>query len=163
MVSVDGTDFRIYEPTPFSKQWYSFKFRAAGVRWEVGVSIFTGDIVWINGWFPCGAWPDIKIFRNDLLAKLLETNEMVEADRGYRGEPDAINVPDGDNAPVDEKDQVRGRHETVNKRFKQFNILHRVFRHEREQHAFVFPAVAVLTQLSIENESPLFQVEYTAN
>lgn len=61
-VTVDGTDCQIFEPRPFSKQWYSHKFKKAGVRYEVAVCIQTGWIVWINGPYPCGAWPDIKIF-----------------------------------------------------------------------------------------------------
>jgi hypothetical protein len=30
-VSVDGTDFRIHEPSPFSPRWYSHKFKGAGL------------------------------------------------------------------------------------------------------------------------------------
>jgi hypothetical protein len=75
---------QIYEPSPFSKDWYSHKFKAAGIRYEVAVCIQTGDIVWINGPFKCGKWPDVKIFRAELQQKLLP-GEMVEADNGYRG------------------------------------------------------------------------------
>jgi hypothetical protein len=73
-VTVDGTDLQIYEPTPFSKKWYSHKFRAAGLRYEVAVCIQTGDIVWFHGPFPCGEWPDLKIFR-DGLKKVLAPGE----------------------------------------------------------------------------------------
>jgi len=51
-VSVDGTDSRISEPSPFSATWYSHKFHGAGLRYEVGLSISTGQIVWVNGAFP---------------------------------------------------------------------------------------------------------------
>ena len=62
-MSVDGTDFRIQNPTQFWKGWYSFKFKGPGVRYEVALSIQSADIVWVNGPFPAGAWPDINIFR----------------------------------------------------------------------------------------------------
>ena len=52
-MSVDGTDGAIYEPTPISPSWFSHKFRAAGVRYEIGVSVEKGDIVWLHGPFPC--------------------------------------------------------------------------------------------------------------
>lgn len=53
LVSVDGTDFRIYERHPFWSGWFSHKFKGPGVRYEVAVCIKTGDVVWINGPFPC--------------------------------------------------------------------------------------------------------------
>lgn len=49
LVSVDGTDFRIQQPSVFSKIWYSHKFKGPGLRYEVAVSILTGDIVWLHG------------------------------------------------------------------------------------------------------------------
>ena len=65
-VANDGTDFRIYEPQPFSKKWFSNKFNGPGLQYEVAINIQTGDIVWINGPYKCGAWTDIKIFRHKL-------------------------------------------------------------------------------------------------
>jgi hypothetical protein len=159
LVSVDGTDFRVYDRKPFWHGWYSHKFKAAAVRYEVAVSIIGGDIVWLNGTFHGGTWPDIKIFRCGL-KDALEKGEKVEADRGYRGEGDHINLPDEFNASRKEKAKVRARHETANKRFKQWGCLNRTYRHHVSTHASVFRAVAVITQLAIENEEPLFGVEY---
>lgn len=48
-VSLDGTDFRIqepYHPDGIDPSYYSHKFKAAGLRYEVGLNIRTGDIVW---------------------------------------------------------------------------------------------------------------------
>ena len=53
-MTVDGTDVMIWEPTPFSKMWYSHKFHGAELRYEIGMCIQTGDIVWVNGPFKCG-------------------------------------------------------------------------------------------------------------
>ena len=122
LVSVDGTDFQIYQWKPFWRGWFSHKFKGPGVRYEVGLCIMTGHIVWIHGPFPCGKWPDLKIFRN-AMKQQLSPGEKVQADLGYRGEPDYIVLPTGVN---DIGQRVRARHETVNKRFKQWGILHRV-------------------------------------
>ena len=157
MVTVDGTDFRILEPTPFSPMWYSHKFKGPGIRYEVAVSIKGGDIVWINGPYACGSWPDISIFRERLIHMLLP-GEMVEADRGYRGEPTKIRTPVDAATPEETKMKSRARacQETANKRFKQFRILHNTFRHDITKHKHVFGSIVVITQLSIEHGEPLF-------
>jgi hypothetical protein len=41
-VIVDGTDFRINEPTDFSTKWFSHKFKGPGLRYEVAISIKGG-------------------------------------------------------------------------------------------------------------------------
>jgi len=151
LVSVDGTDFQIYKWGSFWTGWYSHKFKAPGLRYEVGLCIRTGDIVWIHGPFPCGRWPDLKIFRYGLM-HILSNGEKILADAGHRGEPGHIVTPMGQD--------VRGRHETVNKRFKQWNILHRVFRHNLQKHQSAFGALAVITQLALENGQPLYGVTY---
>lgn len=56
--------------------------------------------------------------------------------------------------------RVQNRHETVNKRFKQWAILEQPFRHDVINHRDVFSAVVVITQLAIENGEPLFDVHY---
>ena len=162
-MTVDGTDFRINEPTPFWPGWKSFKFNGPGVRYEVAVCIRSGDLVWINGPFPCGQWPDLKIFREALIYELRD-GENVEADKGYQGEPDYIKAPNSNiflNAiGKRQKALARTRHETINKRFKQFHCLSRTFRHRLSTHGAVFRAVAVMTQISIESGEPLFGVAY---
>ena len=62
-MTVDGTDFKINEPTPFDGMWYSHKFNHAALRYEVGVSIFSGLIVWVKGPYPAGRYPDVAIAR----------------------------------------------------------------------------------------------------
>jgi hypothetical protein len=160
-VTVDGTDCQIFEPTPFSKDWFSHKFKAAGLRYEVAVCIQTGDIVWIHGPFQCGKWPDIKIFRSKLIDHLAP-GEMVEADKGYRGERHKIRTADNYLSRTDRKakKKARARHETVNKRLKQWGCLKQIFRHDPRKHKLVFKAVAVCTQLCFEHGETPFQVSY---
>lgn len=44
-VLVDGIDFRILEPIPFSVLMHSFKFNGAAVRYNVVVLVIAG-ILW---------------------------------------------------------------------------------------------------------------------
>ena len=157
LVSIDGTDFRIYQWKPFWKGWYSHKFKGPGLRYEVRPNIMTGQIVWIHGPFPCGEWPDLNIFRVGL-KQMLTGGEKVIADLGYQGEPDHVVTPTGDISGM--ANRVRGRHEHVNKRFKQWNILHRVFRHQVERHQPAFFAIAVITEVALENGEPLYAIVY---
>lgn len=160
MVLVDGTDFEIYEPSPFNPGWYSHKFKGPGLRYEVALAISTGDIVHINGPFPCGNYPDITIFRQKL-KRMLADGEMVEADRGYRGEYYHVRTPVDYHTEAEKrsKEKIRARQETVNRRFKQFGALKQIFRHHIGVHRVVFESVVVLTQLSINNGDKLFQVD----
>ena len=81
LVTVDGTDFRIPEPSPLDTQWYSHKFKGPGLQYEIAVCIRTGKIVSYNGPFECGRWPDLNIFRNKV-KRMLPVGERVVADRG---------------------------------------------------------------------------------
>ena len=116
MMSVDGTDCPIEKK---GKRWYSHKFKKPGVRYEVGVAIKSGDIVWINRPYPCGEYPDLKIFQLALKFELDE-DERVEADAGYRGEPKVKAAgPHYTNKCYKKmKKKVASRHKTVNKTFE---------------------------------------------
>jgi hypothetical protein len=56
--------------------------------------------------------------------------------------------------------RARARHEMLNGRLKNWGILAQVVRHHISLHGGVFRACAVITQLTIENGEPLFEVEY---
>jgi len=60
------------------------------------------------------------------------------------------------------EERVRGHHETLNGRLKNWGILSQLFCHHITMHGDVFweCAVAVVTQLTVENSEPLFEVEY---
>ena len=161
LLTDDCVDFETREPYPFvketSKIWYSHKFKGPGLRYEIALCIKTGDIVWFNGPFPCGV-PDLKIFRLGLRLELAP-GEKVVADRGYRGDS-KICTPDGWKNPAHRKGMsaARARQETVNGRLKNWGCLSQVFRHDRNKHHLVTKAALVMTQLSISNGNPLFQV-----
>ena len=94
----------------------------------------------------------------------LEPNERVEADDGYVGEaPQHVKCPKSfTNKPETEamQQRVRNRQETVNNRFKFWGILRQVYRHDIPKHGYVFRAIAVITQISINNGEKLFQCGY---
>ena len=119
------------------------------------------NLVWIQGPYPAGAWPDIKIFTS-FLALFLKPGEPVEADDGYRGHADKVKCPKNDVNPVENlkmQGSVRARHKTLNGRLKNWGILSQVFGHNIRRHGDVFRAFAVITQLTIGNGEPIFEVE----
>ena len=159
-ITVDGTDFRIQEPSPFDPKWYSHKFRGPGLRYEIGVCIKTGWIVWVNGPFPAGAWPDREIARSGI-NRQLENNECYVGDGGYYDGGQWAETPTGhNNAEQKMYALARARHETVNSRFKCFGCLSNIYRHPLYRHGTMFHAIANITQLTIMVEQPLFQVNY---
>lgn len=127
MVTVNGTDFRISEPSLFSLAWYSHKFKSAAVRYEVAVSINGGNIVHINRLFCTGSWPEI--FSSHLI-HWLSHGKMVEAYRRYQGRTNAVRLPVGrlsNSTQKKQKGKARAQHKTVNRHFKHFGILWQFF------------------------------------
>lgn len=141
------------EPTEFDRKWYSHKFHGPGLRYEVGLCIRTGNIVWAHGGLPCGQWPDLRLARDAFVYRLQE-GEKALADGGYRDHHYFEN-PNGDQ----QKKRILARHETVNGRIKQFHCMKERFRHVLYLHPCFFRAVINLTQLMIENGEPLYGVD----
>lgn len=165
LMSIDGVDCMANEPFPFDTTYYSQKFNGPALKYEVGVSIATGYIVWTNGPFKAGK-PDAEVFKDDLV-HLLAEDEVVEADGGYRGH-NKLMAPTVATSRVDRKAKsvVRGRHENINGRLKIFNVLVVPFRHSNprnqmhNKHGACFDAIAVITQLKLENGESLYDVDY---
>ncbi|KAL3924013.1 MAG: hypothetical protein SGARI_006112 [Bacillariaceae sp.] len=124
------------EPTPFDRKHKSPKQKGAAVKYEVA-----------------------------MLKNMLAKGEMIETDAGYgyHGAGTCGFVRSRDDffskAEKREKSELRARHETVNHRFKTWGILKQQFRNDRKKHQFVFYAIAVLTQLQIQNGNVLFCLE----
>lgn len=153
-MSIDGTDFIINEPSPFSSQWYSHKTNGPGLRYEIGVSIL-GEIVWVNGPFPAGV-QDLELFRSKLKPNL-RRGEFVLADRGY---PDFLcRTPD--NLPSHELGvaaAIRARHETLNGRLKVFSVLRERYRHRKETHVLCLNSIVNITAVVLRTD-PLFSLD----
>lgn len=154
-ISVDGTDFIIYEPTPFSSQWFSHKSNGPALRYEVALSVHRAKIVWAFGPFAAGT-PDVTIFREKLKRKLEIADEFAISDNGYADER-CIQPPGQAHPNHSSFARVRARHENMNRRLKQFGVLSQRFRHDISKHKFCFIAVANLTNLTLA-EDPLFSI-----
>lgn len=152
--SLDGVDFRILEPTPFDSKWFSHKFKGPGLRYEIGLCIRTGHIVWTNGPYPCGQFNDIQIAR-DIYIHLLNEGELTLADKGYRDSTNFIFPNDNNNR---RHKQIMSRHETLNSKIKKFEVLNQRFRHPLYRHPLCFHAVVNVTQLSIEFENGIYSI-----
>lgn len=60
-----ATDYPIQEPSPFDMKWYSHKLNEPCLKYEIGLNIRKGEIVWINGGMACGEYSDLKLARED--------------------------------------------------------------------------------------------------
>jgi hypothetical protein len=95
---VDGTDFRIMEPSPFDPKRLSEKFNGPGVKYEVAVNIQNGWIVHTNGSYPCGQWHDLTVACDELCYKIAGSafeEEMALADGGYADGDEFFETPTG--------------------------------------------------------------------
>lgn len=110
--------------------------------------------MWAFGGFPCGATPDLTLARQSFVLHL-EDREKALGDKGYN-DPSVFILPNETNA-VEHK-TIMARHETVNKRIRQFKVLSDRFRHKLTFHRRCFHAVVNITQLNINNGEPLFSV-----
>ncbi|KAL3792212.1 hypothetical protein ACHAW5_004087 [Stephanodiscus triporus] len=90
LVTLDGTDMPV--EMKFAKEFMSHKFKGNGLKYEVGVCIATGHIVWVHGPSRAGE-SDITLARQAFVS-FLNDNEMAVADSGYRGEFRTIKTPD---------------------------------------------------------------------
>ncbi len=158
-MTIDGTDFPIQEPIPWSSNWWSHKFNGPGLRYEVGVDISKGWIVWFFGPFPCGLLSDLRIFKLKLKTLLLP-REKAMADNGYNGDWKICSPKDAkDDHHHEAMATARARHETLNRRLKTWGCLQQKWRHDRSKHHLAFRSIATITQLEIENGHSLFQVD----
>ena len=164
-ISVDGTDFKVWEPKhptkPIDTKYASHKFKKAGLRYEIAISISTGRCVWIHGPFPAGTH-DMTIFRKALKHKI-KPGEAVIADRGYqtqREDEAFMSTPSKfDDAEVDKfKSRARCRHETFNGRIKMYASMEQTWKNTAEKHKWALHAVAVTVQYHLEHGPGMFAV-----
>ena len=162
-MTVDGTNFTTFKPGMFDPKWFSEKFNGPGLRYEVGICIQTGHMVWVNGPFPCGSWSDGCILY-ECISSILEPWEFYIADKGYGG-PYSItpshNPQERKNDPFEKMmGKARARHETINRRLKEFSCLHNKWRHDLLLHFRTFWICANLVQFKIEYKGLAFHVHY---
>ncbi|KAL7578758.1 hypothetical protein ACA910_015989 [Epithemia clementina (nom. ined.)] len=165
-VSVDGVDMKTWEKKqplfPVNRRTFSNKFNHEGVKYELGIRVWSGKLVWINGPFRYGVH-DLTVFCHGLLNELAD-GKMAIADRGYISskpmESHKLATPNAcdSTALARFKSRARARHETFNLRIKCFDILLETFHHSLDKHKFAFEAVCVIVQYQIDNGAALFDV-----
>ena len=160
-MSIDGVHFRICEPSPFSRKWYSHKFKGPALTYEIALGIRSGDIVWAHGGYPAGEYPDEKLSRTAFVHVLdRDLNEHVIADNGYDSLPWFIS-PVKNRYTVGDLNarRVLARHENVNARIQRFKILRDRYHGDLRFHPTIFHAIVNICQLEIENMSNLPSVQ----
>ena len=162
-LSLDCTDYLMDEPQPFSSKKFSQKFNHSALRYEIGVALYSSNIAWASGPHLPGVKNDLEIYRECLKHALVANKEMAYADGGYKGEMGTIQ--EKGRGSTDERavaTLARARHETFNRRMKEWNSLKHSFRHNHghnvSNHGYVFNAVVVVTQLSVMWNHSLFDL-----
>eukprot|EP00536_Pseudo-nitzschia_multiseries_P018441 jgi/Psemu1/55622/gm1.55622_g len=122
------------------------------MKYEVGVCLKTGWIVWINGPF-VGSANDATIFKEGL-------STLLHNDGDDKMELPAMGMTSKQRKM---KANARAQHETLNGRLKIFNVLTTHFRHMKpnrqgmvQKHGICFNAVAVITQLKFVSGETTF-------
>lgn len=162
---VDGTDFRCWEPKhptlPIDTGYASHKFKSAGLRYKIALSVETGECVFISGPHPAGKH-DMTVFREDLKSKI-QPGEAIIADSGYqtsKADEEFMSTPNTqDRKEVAKfKSIVQCRHETFNGRLKKYASMDNTWRHGKEKHGWALRAVAVTVQYHLRFGGGLFKV-----
>jgi DDE superfamily endonuclease len=170
--SVDGTHVETEEPNhpvfPKDKTAFSYKNHAAGLAYELVVSLFSSHIIWMNGPFPASIH-DNKIFNSPggLREKLQGTGLRLIGDSGYQGNDDIVSRLNSLDSPEVSKFKTRARlrHEAVNAKIKTLRCTDSGrFRHKgnhtdgQPKFKIFFEASVVVTQYKMEISEPLFDI-----
>lgn len=163
---MDGTHFLIEDvymaDGSMATGYWSFKYNHPGLSYEIGLSIFSDQIVWVNGPFRAGM-SDLKIFKEKgLSALLIEAKEKAVADGTYthfaisqRG--------NGTHEWKHAKNRYRARQESLNRRLKIYRCLQDRWRHEHALHGHAVRAISMLTQLSFSHNPLMKSIVETTN
>ena len=180
VVTVDGTDCKIWEKKhPLlnkNSKLCSHKFKSAGLKYEIALSVYDSKCVWIAGPFRCGKG-DLAVFqgkedkhdkklrkelgrpRYEGLQNKIAPGKLAIVDRGYGG---AENIAPPSSLDPDDlhnfKARGRCRHETFNSHIKFYQILQNCFRHGVKKHPIAFDAVCVTVQYQMDDGAELFAV-----
>ena len=139
-MTVDGIDYPITEPRPFSKAYSSHKLGgSAGLTYEYGIYTHSDKLAWIN-WAASGT-PDVALFQSKMEDEIKEkrakdsSDFRIIADQGYF-KIELIPVMscrnDFDFPEVAYfKDRALSRHENFNGLTKNYRCLTTKFRHDK--------------------------------
>ena len=164
VMTVDGTHVWIEEPAhevySQDSDYFSHKFNKAGINYEIGISLATRKVIWMNGPFKAGR-NDLQIFVKEGLENRLQMlGQKAIGDGIYRGHENTISYPNYHDSYAVKKFKSRAlkSHEDYNGMCKTFKILSGRFRHGVQKIASAFESVAVICEYKIEADEPLFDV-----
>ena len=153
LLTTSSIDFPVLDPSEKKSKkkgptrttpYYSHHAKGPALRYEIGVSIFGGDIVWINGPFRPGCSTELETI--ECLKNSIDPDEIVE--QFSRLGLSCGKKPDSDMAKK-VPNRTRDRQKMINDRLTSFKIL-QGFRHGISSHISVFSAIVVLVQLEVE-------------
>ena len=109
------------------------------------------------GPYIAGSFPDRRI-ASIWLNRAMPRGEYYFADAGYKDKNVSCCVSRQQLNDVEKRrfDGLMARHETINRRFKEWGILQQIYRHSEICHGTVFNAIAVITQLDMEDGRPVW-------
>ena len=165
VMTVDGTHFAINEPThpelSQDKDYFSHKKGRSGLCYELGISLFSSNLIWMSGPHKAGENDKTIFVKPEGLKEVLRA-EGVKAigDKFYNGHPNEVSIFNAYDNEEAQKFKARAllRHESFNCLLKQYAILDGRYRHSMEHFATCFEAVAVICQYRLELECPLYDI-----
>ena len=97
LYSVDGVHCRMNEAIHATlakdTKAFSFKFKKAGAAYELGISLYSSDLIWMNGPFKASTHDKTIFVGEDGLKDKTPTGKKGIADNGYKGLPDILSTP----------------------------------------------------------------------
>ena len=141
--TIDGIHFPIKDFILFNPQFKSHKLGCAVLAYELVISIY-----------------DLTMFR-DKVRDLVPPGHKLLGDQIYGAaaeiEKIAIKNPFDDDETKRLKDRALSRHESINKKLVDYNVLRHLFRStkdKKDKHKACFEAIAVLVQYTMRVEPP---------
>lgn len=108
---------------------------------------------------PCGEWPDLRLARNAFVDMMdVDEGKRAIADKGYADANYFIYPNNAQGVDAAKQKRIMARHETVNRRLKQFGVLSQKFRYPLYRHPRYFRCVVILTQIMLESGEELYPV-----
>ena len=131
--------------------FYSGKAKKHTIKYDIGICIHTGFIVWIGGGVP-GSVHDLTLAQEGIAKKF--QNQIFVGDKGYVGDERFITPFKNPQNEIQklwnsELRKVRVSVEHTYSKFKLFHCLNTPWRHNIEYHPLVFQIIANLVNFDL--------------
>lgn len=127
-VTLKSMDCPIQRPMDSGRQrYFSSRINGPAMRYEIGLSLRTGQIVWVNGGYPCGEVDDLTLAKKAYVQAVQE-GEKTMAGNAYTDSPYFI-VPKSHPRLAEQFQMAEELHNTVQNAFRQWAVLRTSFRH----------------------------------